>query len=121
MTFEEFVTARLGALVRYAAVVTWDPDLAEDIVQNVLVRAQARWGRIARLDAPERSVHRMVVNEFLSWRRRRASRTVHVGEGLEGLLAPQCDPTGRYDDRDAVIRAIGALPARQKAVIPLHF
>ncbi|WP_433607654.1 hypothetical protein ACQP2P_33380 [Dactylosporangium sp. CA-139114] len=48
------MTARLAALVRYASVVTWDADLAEDIVQNVLVRAQARWERIRRLDAPER-------------------------------------------------------------------
>ncbi|MER7283224.1 SigE family RNA polymerase sigma factor [Dactylosporangium sp. NPDC000244] len=121
MTFEEFVTARLGALVRYASVVTWDADLAEDIVQNVLVRAQARWERIRRLDAPERYVQRMLVNEFLSWRRRRASRTVHAGEALESLLAPQSDPTGRYDDRDAVMRLIGALPPRQRAVIALRF
>ncbi|MFD0579988.1 sigma factor [Dactylosporangium darangshiense] len=84
MTFEEFVAARLGALVRYAAVVTWDAHLAEDIVQNVLVRAQARWAHIEELDAPERYVQRMVVNEFLSWRRRRASRTVQVGDQIEG-------------------------------------
>ena len=42
MTFEEFIAARLGALVRYATVVTWDPHLAEDIIQDVLIRAQAR-------------------------------------------------------------------------------
>jgi RNA polymerase sigma-70 factor (sigma-E family) len=121
VTFEEFVGARLGALVRYAAVVTWDAHLAEDIVQNVLVRAQARWAHIEGLDAPERYVQRMVVNEFLSWRRRKASRTVHVGDGFEGLVAPLADPTGGYDDRDAVIRLIGALPPRQRAVIALRF
>ncbi|WP_433219397.1 SigE family RNA polymerase sigma factor [Dactylosporangium sp. CS-047395] len=121
MTFEEFVAVRLAALVRYATVVTWDADLAEDIVQNVLVRAQARWERIQRLDAPERYVQRMLVNEFLSWRRRRAARTIHAGDALEGLLAPQGDATGQYDDRDAVMRLIGALPPRQRAVIALRF
>lgn len=45
MTFDEFVSARLGALVRYATVVTWDPHLAEDITQDVLVKAQARWSQ----------------------------------------------------------------------------
>lgn len=76
MTFEEFVTARLANLVRYATVVTWDPHLAEDITQNVLVRAQARWSRISRLDAPELYLKRVVVNEFLSWRRRRAAQSI---------------------------------------------
>src|SRR5689334_5407822 len=42
VTFEEFISARLGALIRYATVVTWDPHLAEDITQDVLVRARAR-------------------------------------------------------------------------------
>ncbi|MEU7872354.1 SigE family RNA polymerase sigma factor [Dactylosporangium sp. NPDC049140] len=121
MTFEEFVAARLSALVRYATVVTWDPDLAEDIVQNVLVRAQPRWAHIGRMEAPERYVHRMVVTEFLTWRRRRRARLLHAGESLEGLAAPQDDPTGRYDERDAVIRVVGTLPPRQRVVIALRF
>ncbi|WP_432844080.1 SigE family RNA polymerase sigma factor [Dactylosporangium sp. CA-092794] len=121
MTFEEFVATRLGALVRYATVVTWDPDLAEDVVQNVLVRAQPRWSRIDRLEAPEQYLRRMVVNEFLAWRRRRQARLLHHGEALDGLVTPQPDPTGQYDDRDAVIRVVGTLPPRQRAVIALRF
>ena len=88
MTFEEFISARLGALVRYATVVTWDPHLAEDITQDVLVRARARWARIGGLDAPEQYVKRMLVNEFLSWRRRRAARTVPLaGDDLIRIAA----------------------------------
>src|SRR5215204_1640399 len=63
VTFEEFVFARLGALTRYATVVTWDPHLAEDITQEVLLRARAKWSRIGHLDAPEQYVKRMVLNE----------------------------------------------------------
>jgi RNA polymerase sigma-70 factor (sigma-E family) len=121
VTFEEFVAVRLVALVRYATVVTWDPYLAEDIVQDVLVRAQARWSRIGSLEEPERYVRRMVVNEFLSWRRRRSARLLHPGEALEAHLPPQADPAGGYDDRDAMIRLIGGLPPRQRAVIALRF
>jgi DNA-directed RNA polymerase specialized sigma24 family protein len=47
VTFEEFVAARLPALLRYATVLTCDQHLAEDIAQEVLVRAQARWRRLA--------------------------------------------------------------------------
>jgi RNA polymerase sigma-70 factor (sigma-E family) len=122
MTFEEFVAARLGALVRYATVVTWDPHLAEDITQNVLVTAQARWSRIGALDAPERYVKRMVLNEFLSWRRRRAARTVPLSrESLDAVMAPAPDPTAPRDERDAMLRLIATLPPRQRAVVALRF
>jgi RNA polymerase sigma-70 factor (sigma-E family) len=122
VTFEEFVAARLGALVRYATVVTWDPHLAEDITQDVLVRAQARWSRIERLDAPEPYVKRMIVNEFLSWRRRRATRVVPLSrEVLDGLAPAVPDHSGHWDERDAFLRLIATLPPKQRAVIALRF
>jgi RNA polymerase sigma-70 factor (sigma-E family) len=122
VTFEEFVSVRLGALVRYATVVTWDPHLAEDITQTILVRAQARWSRIGRLDAPEQYVKRMVVNEFLSWRRRRAARLVPLSaETLDTLMPPAPDQAAGRDERDAMLRLIATLPPRQRAVIALRF
>ncbi|MCA2215032.1 SigE family RNA polymerase sigma factor [Jidongwangia harbinensis] len=121
MTFEEFTAARLGALVRYATVVTWDPDLAQDITQNVLIRAQARWPRIGRLDAPEQYVKRMIVNEFLSWRRRVARLVPLPRESLDRIAPPAPDHGGEVVRRDAVARLIAALPPRQRAVIALRF
>jgi RNA polymerase sigma-70 factor (sigma-E family) len=122
VTFEEFVAARLGPLVRYATVVTWDPHLAEDVTQNVLVRAQARWSRISRMDAPELYVKRMVVNEFLSWRRRRAAQSIPLArESLDVLLPAAPDQIAQRDDRDAMLRLIATLPPRQRAVIALRF
>ncbi|MEU4689384.1 SigE family RNA polymerase sigma factor [Actinoplanes sp. NPDC023714] len=122
MTFEEFIAARLGALVRYATVVTWDPHLAEDIVQNVLVRAQSRWGRISRADAPEHYVKRMVVNEFLSWRRRRAAQSVPLsGDVLAAVMPAGPDVIAERDERDAMLRLIATLPPKQRAVIALRF
>ncbi len=122
MTFEEFVALRLGALTRYATVVTWDPHLAEDITQDVLVRAQARWSRIGRLDAPEQYVKRMVLNEFLSWRRRKAAQLVFVPkETLEGMVPHVPDRTGAVDDRDATRRLIAGLPPKQRAAVALRY
>jgi DNA-directed RNA polymerase specialized sigma24 family protein len=80
MTFEEFVTARLPAVLRFAGVLTGDRGLAEDVVQDVLIRASNRWQAIAQLDRPEAYVRKMVVNEFLSWRRR-SWRLVPAGTG----------------------------------------
>ena len=48
MTFEEFAAARLPAVLRFAAVLTGDRGLAEDVVQEVLLRASGRWESIAR-------------------------------------------------------------------------
>ena len=120
MTFEEFVALRLGALLRYATVVTWDPHLAEDVTQEVLVRAQQRWGRIAGLDAPEAYVKRMVVNEFLSWRRRRSARPV-TRESLEAAAGSVPDHGASWGERDAMWRLIATLPAKQRAAVALRF
>jgi RNA polymerase sigma-70 factor (sigma-E family) len=121
VTFEEFTATRLGALVRYATVVTWDPHLAEDITQNVLVRAQPRWSRIGRLDAPEQYVKRMILNEFLSWRRRAARLVLLPRESLDHAFPASPDHGGEIVRRDAVIRLIATLPPRQRAVIALRF
>jgi RNA polymerase sigma-70 factor (sigma-E family) len=120
VTFEDFVTLRLAALLRYATVVTWDPHLAEDITQEVLARAQPRWSRIAGLGQPEAYVKRMVVNEFLSWRRRRAAR-LQTHASIEHLAGSTPDPSTAWDERDAALRLIATLPAQQRAAIALRF
>ena len=70
MTFEEFAASRLPAVLAFAAVLTGQRATAEDIAQEVLIRACARWDTIGGLDRPEFYVRKMVLNEFLSWRRR---------------------------------------------------
>lgn len=120
MTFEEFVALRLGALLRYATVVTWDPHLAEDVTQEVLVRAQQRWGRIAGLDSPEAYVKRMIVNEFLSWRRRRSARPVTL-ESLAEAAGSVPDHSASWGERDAMWCLIATLPAKQRAAVALRF
>ena len=118
------VGARLGALLRYATAITCDPHLAEDIVQEVLLRAQRRWGRIDGLDQPEAYLRRMVLNEFLSWRRRR--RAVTVGpltlEAISAARPERHQPTvDHLEQRDAVVGLIAALPPRQRAVLALRY
>ena len=120
MTFEEFMADRLAALLRFAAVLTGDRALAEDVVQEVLIRAQARWKRIARMDMPEMYVRKMVVNEFLSWRRRN-QRVTPAGRGTDVAAQPSPDHAQGYAEREALVTAIGNLPRRQRAVIVLRY
>ncbi len=118
MTFEEFVQVRLVALLRYATVLTCDPRLAEDIVQEVMLRTHQRWNRIVAIEQPDAYVKRMVLNEFLSWRRRKAAR---VGQLADGVLPAVPDHAHQVSERDAMLRRIAALPPRQRAVIALRF
>ncbi|WP_018682287.1 SigE family RNA polymerase sigma factor [Actinokineospora enzanensis] len=122
LTFDEFLSDRLDALLRYATTLTCDPHQAEDIVQEVLLRAQQRWSRIGGLDLPGAYVKRMVTNEFLSWRRRRSSRDVSVAHGdLVELAAPGPDETEWVDDRAVLLAGIARLPRKQRAAVVLRY
>lgn len=122
MTFDEFLDLRLPALLRYATVITCDPHLAEDIVQEALVRAHGRWARIVAGGEPEPYLKRAVLNAFLSWRRGRAGRVVPLADAdLEAMAVPVTDPSRHVVERDALLRQIAALPPRQRAVIALRY
>lgn len=55
--------------MRFATVLTCRPCLAEDLVSDVLCRAYERWDRISQVAEPHAYIRRMVLNEYLSWRR----------------------------------------------------
>lgn len=53
MEFDELVTARGTALLRFALMLCGDPDRAQDLVQSVLVKAYRRWAKVASANRPE--------------------------------------------------------------------
>lgn len=119
MTFEEFAASRLPAVLAFAAVLTGQRATAEDITQEVLIRAYARWDMIGNLDRPEFYVRKMVLNEFLSWRRR-SWRLVPAGDAADPGSST-FDLAGQYADRSALLAEIGKLPRRQRAVLVLRY
>ena len=125
MTFEQFAISRLPSLLRYAVVLTGDRELAQDVVQEVLARAQVRWRRILAADVPEAYVRRMVLNEYLSWRRSWAARNVHsVGERLVDLDDARGgvrDHAQRVVDADELWARLAGLGRKQRAVLVLRY
>lgn len=120
MEFEEFATARLPALLRYAMLLSGDREEARDIVQEVLARALVRWARIARVAEPYGYVRRMVTNEFLSLRRRRRVWTVPLGpETVDGPRAPRAPEAA--SDGDDLWLPLTRLPRQQRAVLVLRY
>lgn len=116
--FEAWVHARGPALLRFAYLLTGDPNRAEEAVQDALVAAFSRWRRIVRADDPEAYVRRMVVNADVSrWRRfpRRETpvevvRDVAVGDLAVGVTEEQ-----------AAWALVRGLPPRQRAAVVLRF
>lgn len=117
--------ARLPSFLRYAVVLTGDHDLAQDVVQEVLARAHVRWSRISESESPEAYVRRMVLNEYLSWRRRWAVRHVHAaGERLVDLADARGgvgDPAQGVVDADDLWRRLATLGRKQRAVLVLRY
>ncbi|QFZ21740.1 SigE family RNA polymerase sigma factor [Saccharothrix syringae] len=120
--FDRFVTERLDRLLRYATALTCDRHLAQDIVQEVLLRAGRRWDRIGVMDAPHLYVKRMVTNDYLSWRRRRAAREVSATHAALVEVGPVTDdPAVRHAERDAMRARIAVLPRKQRAAVVLRY
>jgi RNA polymerase sigma-70 factor (sigma-E family) len=120
MTFEEFAATAMPGVLRFAAVLAGDRATAEDLAQEVLIRAYSRWDRIGGLDRPEFYVRKMILNEYLSWRRRSARQITAGGADLEpASVAP--DHAAEYTERDALLAEVGKLPRRQRAVLVLRY
>lgn len=119
MTFEEFVAARLAALVRFATALTGEPYLAQDIVQDVMVKMHARWRRVSALDQPELYVRRAITNEFLSWRRRWSVRHMQPRAVVPEQVVP--DPTQAHADSAEVWQQLAGLPRQQRVVLVLSY
>ncbi|MGZ4602878.1 MAG: SigE family RNA polymerase sigma factor [Kineosporiaceae bacterium] len=115
--FEAFVEARGGALVRVARGLLRDPHHAEDVVQDVLVKAHQHWAYIVARESPDAYVRRMLVNAATSfWRR--AVRREHAVAVLPVTLGP--DEAAAFDERDRMLAALRRLPPKQRAVLVLR-
>ena len=120
MRFEEFAAARLPAVLRFAGVLTGDRGLAEDVVQEVLIRTHKRWQQIGELERPELYVRKMVVNEYLSWRRR-SWRLIPFGAAHDIDRRLVADHAQAHAERDALLAELGKLPRRQRTVLVLRY
>jgi RNA polymerase sigma-70 factor (sigma-E family) len=111
-SFETWARSRQQTLVRTAYLLTGDFHRAEDLVQDALVKAAARWDSLAGGN-PDAWMRTVVYRDHVSWWRRH--RREVLGPPREQSVAP-------YDETGLVLReAIGRLTARQRAVLLLRY
>ena len=109
--------ARLDATAR---LILRDPDLAQDAVQETLIRA---WRSLPGLRDPasfDHWLHSLVAHACVDLVRKRRRRVIEV-ELTPIHEAPTLDGATRIADRDQLDRVLARLEPEARAVVVLHF
>ncbi len=117
--FEVLATSAGDRLFAVARLILRESDLAEDAVQEALVRA---WQQLPSLRDPDRFdawLYRLVVNACADQGRQLRRRSEQV-RSLP-LNASVSDDTGAVADREQLERGFGRLKPEQRAVVVLHY
>ena len=118
--FAELVDSAIARLDAAARLILRDRELAQDAVQDALLRA---WRDIRGLRDPGRFdawLYRLTVHACLDQARRRRRRAVEVA--LDPLLLPGSpDSSGDLVRRDLLDQALRTLDHAQRAVVALHY
>lgn len=116
--FTDFVVGCQARMVRLAELLSGDHGRAEDLAQEGFARAYAAWGRIRGGD-PAAYVRRCIINASTDWWRRRVRYEQPAPQVPEQL--DQADLAAASAARDLVLRALGRLSGRERAVLALRF
>ena len=113
-SFEGWARASQQRLLRSAYLLTGDLHLAEDLLQEALVKAAMRWDTLGS-QQPDAWVRRVIYRDHVSWwRRHRRERRVDV--------VPDHRTSAGPGEAGAMLReALGVLTPRQRAVVLLRY
>ena len=118
--FAELVRASGARLDATARLILRDPDLAQDAVQDTLIRA---WRSLPGLRDPatfDHWLHSLVAHACIDLARKRRRRVIELD--LSPLdFAASLDETSQIADRDLLDRALARLEPEQRVVLVLHF
>lgn len=116
--FAEFVENRSHALLRTAYLMVGDRQLAQDLVQEALIKTFMAWPRLRDHERVEAYVRKTIVTTSISWRRRRSFH-----ERPSDLLpeAPATDQVEGVATHQLLLEHLRGLPPRQRAAIVLRF
>jgi len=114
LDFEAFFLENYDPLFRALWLVTRNRHEAEEVVQDAFLRVLERWSTVRSAENPEGYLYRTAMNVFRSRLRRTA---VALRKAVHQL--PADDQFAEVEAHDAVVRALGPLPARQRAAVVL--
>lgn len=92
--FETFVSSRKDSLLRLAYLVTGGRQAdAEDLLQTTLVQLYLSWARVRAASSPDAYSRRVLMNAFLSGRRRPSHRRERLVEAVVDAAGADPDQT----------------------------
>ena len=112
--FTEFYASAKDDCLRIVLVSVGDRQLAEDLVAEAFTRAWMSWRKVRDHPSPRAWVVRTALNVNVSWWRRRRREVL-----ADDVSPPPADQRPTPLD-EALVRAIRALPLRQREVITLR-
>lgn len=116
--FTEFVNASSSRLFRTAYALVGDRQLAQDLLQEALVRTYVAWPRLRDETKAEAYTKRTIVTTLISWRRRQSFHE-RPAEFLPEVQVE--DDKERLATQDDLWAQIRLLPPRQRAAVTLRF
>lgn len=115
-SFDEFYQATSRRLLHYGYALTGDLGAAQDLVQEVYLRAWQRWSRLQEYEAADAWL-RVVLSRLATdrWRRLRSLRTALARTGPpDHVEAPR-------DDGVLLAHGLRQLPEHQRRALALHY
>jgi RNA polymerase sigma-70 factor (sigma-E family) len=116
--FHEFVAARSSRLFRTAFLMVGDYQLAQDLLQESLVKTYVAWPRLRDVANAEAYARRVIVTTSTSWRRRRSFHERPTAALPEAVVADVADVIATDAD---LWTQLHALPSRQRAAVVLRY
>ena len=120
--FESWVRSHWQQLRALARVVTGDPHLADDVLQDCLVDLYGRWAQLSADGGnPMGYAVRVMASKAANRRRTAWARRVVTTDDAEVFDGPTGDGTGSVDDRVAVVSALASLSPQQREIVAMHY
>jgi RNA polymerase sigma-70 factor, ECF subfamily len=115
-SFEAFFDEHYERLLRVLYLSTGERHEAEDLAQDAFVRLYERWDRVRGMEKPDGYLFRTALNLRRSRLRRLAVATRKL---FMQLPREEADPAVGSSQRDAIRRALAALPDGQREAVVL--
>lgn len=129
IAFEKLVRPHFDRLYRLAWRLTGQKAEAEDLFQELLIKAYGKLDDLVKIDEPGSWLSRVMYNLFIDERRRFARRRMHTveegemaGDGIAGLPGPG-DPAfdqERYERITKLDSALSQLSDEHRLIVLLH-
>ena len=118
---EAWLDAAMPRIYGLAYALTGNQHAAEDLSQEALATVVRKWRTVQRAESSTAYARQIVVNTFLSHKRKRWAKEV-VSDAAVTELAPQTrDHADAVVTRDALVEALAGLPPRQRTAVTLRF